>query len=301
MHFHQRTLARPATCSGLGVHSGRTVRLRVLPAPVNHGIQFVRVDLPAKPVIPAVFANVVDTSNATVLGEDGCIVSTVEHLMAALAALEIDNARVEIDNFELPIMDGSAAPFVEMLEGAGILDQGGPKCVFVVKKPFSLTEGDKSVAIHPSPVPRITASIDFAHPHVGKQNCTVSVSPESFREEIAPARTFGFLHEVEMMKRFGLGRGGSLDNAVVVGPDGALNPGGLRFPDEFVRHKVLDCIGDMALLGLPILGHLISRRSGHAFNHRFLQAFVKQTAGWETLTLHDIRDRREIPPEALAV
>ena len=301
MQFQQRTLARPAVCSGVGVHSGRTVRLRVLPAPVNHGIQFARVDLPAQPAIPAVFAHVVDTSNATVLGSEGCIVSTVEHLMAAFAALEIDNARVEIDDFELPILDGSAAPFVDLLDRAGIRDQGGPKCVFVVKKPFTLAEGDKSVSIHPSPVPRITASIDFDHPHVGRQTRTATVSPETFRAEIAPARTFGFLHEVEMMKRFGLGRGGSLDNAVVVGPDGVLNPGGLRFPDEFVRHKALDCIGDIALLGLPILGHLVSNRSGHAFNHAFLQAFLGNTSVWETLTLHEIRGRRDVPPEALAV
>ncbi|MFP4030311.1 MAG: UDP-3-O-acyl-N-acetylglucosamine deacetylase [Desulfococcaceae bacterium] len=301
MQFQQRTLARAASCAGIGVHSGRTVHLRVLPAPVNHGIQFVRTDLPARPTVPAVFANVVDTSNATVLGVEGCIVSTVEHLMAALAALEIDNARVEIDNFELPIMDGSAAPFVTLLEAAGIRKQGGPKCVFVVKKPITLAEGDKAVSIHPSPVPKITASIDFSHPLIGHQSYTATVTADRFRDEIAPARTFGFLHEVEMMKQFGLGRGGSLDNAVVVGPDGALNPDGLRFPDEFVRHKVLDCIGDISLLGLPILGHLVSRRSGHAFNHAFLKAFVENTAAWETQTLHDLRDRQNRSAEALAV
>lgn len=301
MQFQQRTLARPASCTGRGVHSGRTVRLRVLPAPINHGIQFARVDLPAQPAIPAVFANVVDTSNATVLGADGCIVSTVEHLMAAFAAMGIDNARVEIDNFELPIMDGSAAPFVELLDRAGVQNQGGPKCVFVVKQPITVTEGDKTVSIHPAPAPRITCSIDFSHPHVGRQEYTLDLTPDTFRNEIAAARTFGFLQEVEMMKRFGLGRGGSLDNAVVVGENGVLNPDGLRFPDEFVRHKVLDCIGDVSLLGLPILGHLVSHRSGHAFNHAFLQAFVNNTAAWETLTLHDIRDRRDLPPEALAV
>ncbi len=301
MHLQQRTLAKPVSCSGLGVHSGRKVHLTIKPAPLNHGIQFRRTDLPDSPAIPAHFNQVVDTSLATVIGDGGCIVSTIEHLMAAFAGFSIDNALVELDNYEMPIMDGSAAPFVRMIRTAGIVTQAGPKCFFVVKKPISLTEGEKSVTIYPAPNYRLTYTIDFSHPLIGRQTCAIDVADECFTREIAAARTFGFLHEIEYLKRFGLARGGSLDNAVVVAGDSIMNEDGLRFPDEFVRHKILDSLGDFSLLGMPVLGHIVIERSGHAFNHAFLKTFFGRKNDWETLTIHDIREICPTKPVALAV
>ncbi|GAB6907037.1 UDP-3-O-(3-hydroxymyristoyl) N-acetylglucosamine deacetylase [Desulfosarcina cetonica] len=285
MNKHQQTLARVVSSSGIGVHSGKTVTLTINPAPPNHGIRFVRTDLPGRPGVTAHFNNVVDTSLATVIGAEGCIVSTIEHLMAGFSGMSIDNAIVEVDAYELPIMDGSAQPFTELIQSAGIQHQDGNKCYFKVTAPITLAENGKSVTIYPADVFRITCTIVYDHPLIGTQTCDFVVTPEVFRKEISSARTFGFLHEVEMMKRFGLGRGGSLDNAVVIDGDHVLNDGGLRFVDEFVRHKALDCIGDFSLIGMPIIGHVVTERSGHAFNHAFLEKFFSQKESWETFTL----------------
>ncbi|QTA82984.1 UDP-3-O-acyl-N-acetylglucosamine deacetylase [Desulfonema limicola] len=301
MYLQQRTLAKSVSCSGVGVHSGKKVNLTIKPAPVNHGIKFSRTDLPDSPKIPALFNNVVDTSLATVIGCDGCIVSTIEHLMASFAGLSVDNALVEIDNYELPIMDGSAGHFTDMIMSAGCENQTGPKCFFVIKKPIALKDGDKSVTAYPAQRFKITCTIDFPHPLIKKQSFSLDVSDEIFQKQIARARTFGFYHEVEYMKRLGLARGGSLDNAVVIGKDSVMNKGGLRFKDEFVRHKILDCIGDFSLLGMPILGHIVVNRSGHAFNHAFLKEFFIQKSSWETLTIHDISDIRSFKPKAIAI
>jgi UDP-3-O-[3-hydroxymyristoyl] N-acetylglucosamine deacetylase len=282
---HQQTIAKSVSCSGIGVHSGRTVNLTMRPAPVNHGIRFVRVDLPGQPGVTAHFNNVVDTSLATVIGADGCIVSTVEHLMAGLAGMSIDNVIVEVDGYEMPIMDGSAGPFTRLIESAGIRCQEGPKCYFKVTHPISLSENGKSVAIHPADEFRITCTIVFDHPLIGSQTCDYVINRETFAKEICSARTFGFLQEAEMMKRYGLGRGGSLDNAVIIDGDRVLNEDGLRWPDEFVRHKCLDCIGDFSLIGMPIMGHIVTNKSGHAFNHAFLEKFFKEKESWETYTL----------------
>lgn len=282
---HQQTIATPVGCSGIGVHSGKTVNLAIKPAPVNHGIRFVRTDLPGQPGVTAHFNNVVDTSLATVIGAEGCIVSTVEHLMASLTGMGIDNAIVEVDAYELPIMDGSAGPFSRLIKSAGTLPQEGRKCYFKVKQPISLFEDGKSVTIHPADEFRITCTIVYDHPLIGNQTCDFVINREIFEKEICSARTFGFLHEVEMMKRYGLARGGSLDNAVVIDGDHVLNDGGLRFPDEFVRHKMLDCIGDFSLIGMPIMGHIVTNRSGHAFNHAFLEKFFKEKESWETYSL----------------
>jgi UDP-3-O-[3-hydroxymyristoyl] N-acetylglucosamine deacetylase len=301
MRQQQRTLAKPVSFSGKGVHSGKTVRAEIHPAPANHGIQFVRKDLPDSPGVKAHFNQVVDTSLATVIGSDGCIVSTIEHLMATFAGLAVDNALIELDGYEIPIMDGSASVFAEKIRKTGFQDQDGPKCYFVLKRPIALKEGDKSVVVYPSSKFRITYTIEFPHPLIQKQTYSLDVTENRFAEEISRARTFGFYQEVEYMKRFGLARGGSLDNAVVIGEKDVLNDGGLRFPDEFVRHKILDAIGDFSLLGLPILGHLVIKKSGHAFNHAFLKTFFKQKNAWETLTLHNIDDARTSPPNAIAV
>ncbi|BBO85162.1 UDP-3-O-acyl-N-acetylglucosamine deacetylase [Desulfosarcina ovata subsp. sediminis] len=283
---HQHTLAKPVTSTGIGVHSGNIVNLTLLPAPANHGIRFVRTDLPGRPGVTAHFNNVVDTSLATVIGAEGCIVSTVEHLMAGFSGMSIDNAIVEVDAYELPIMDGSAGPFTELIQSAGILRQEeGSKCYFKVNTPITLAENGKSVTVYPADQFRITCTIVYNHPLIGTQTCDFVVTPEIFRKEICTARTFGFLHEVEMMKRYGLGRGGSLENALVIDTDRVLNEGGLRFADEFVRHKALDLIGDFSLIGMPIMGHVVTHCSGHAFNHAFLEKFFSQKESWETCTL----------------
>lgn len=285
MQDNQQTIEKPIQCTGVGVHSGKTVTLTIKPAPVNHGIRFVRIDLPGLPGVTAHFNNVVDTSLATVIGDEGCIVSTIEHLMAGFAGMSIDNAIVEVDGYELPIMDGSAGPFTKLIRSAGTRRQEGVKCFFKVNKPISLSENGKSVAIYPANQFRITCTIEFDHPLIGIQTCDFSIERKTFEKEISSARTFGFLHELEMMKRYGLARGGSLENAVVIDGDHVLNEGGLRFKDEFVRHKMLDCIGDFSLIGMPIIGHVVTMKSGHAFNHAFLEKFFEEKGSWETFTM----------------
>jgi UDP-3-O-[3-hydroxymyristoyl] N-acetylglucosamine deacetylase len=288
MIYHQRTIAEVAHCSGVGIHSGREVNLTIRPAPVNHGIKFVRRDLPDSPDIPARFNKVVDTSLATVIGYDGFIVSTIEHLMASFAGLAVDNARVEIDSYEMPIMDGSAAPFTALIKSVGIKEQEAPRFFFIVRKPIELQENGKAVGIYPSDSYRITCSIAYDHPLIQNQTLTVDMSEQDFEEEISKARTFGFLHEYEQLKRYGLARGGSLDNVVVVDQQGVLNESGLRYKDEFVRHKILDCLGDFSLLGMPLIGHIKADKSGHAFHHAFLQKFFDTKDAWETGTLDQI-------------
>lgn len=283
MHSNQQTLARTVQCVGIGLHSGKRVNLTIKSAPVNHGIKFVRTDLPHRPLISAHFRNVIDTSLATTLGTDGVIVSTVEHLMAALAGLRIDNALVEMDAYEAPIMDGSAGPFTSMLIEAGIRTQSGKRYSFVVKKPIEMADEDKKVGLYPSDTLKITCTIEFDHPLVGRQSYTVSLVDGLFEKEISRARTFGFLHEVNYLKQNGFARGGSLENAVVIDRDKILNQEGLRYEDEFVRHKVLDCIGDLSLLGMPFIGHIVAHKSGHALNHALLKRFIEQKSCWETI------------------
>lgn len=282
---YQRTLAEDVCFSGVGLHSGKTVHLTLKPAPVNYGIKFVRKDLPHDPVIPARFNCVVDTSLATVIGSEGVIVSTIEHLMACLAGLSIDNARIELDSYEVPVMDGSAGPFTRMIMAAGVREQAAARHFFMLKEPIELEQDGKFVGAYPDTTFKITCNIDFEHHLIRKQSCTIEVVDYIFEREVSIARTFGFLHEVEYMKRYGLARGGSLDNAVVIHEKGILNKDGLRFQDEFVRHKLLDCIGDFSLLGMPILGHIVTHKSGHAFNHAFLENFFKNKASWQTCTL----------------
>jgi len=282
---HQRTLDRAVSCSGIGLHSGKEVRLTLKPAPTNHGIKFVRKDLPDNPTIPARFNCVVDTSLATVIGLDGAIVSTIEHLMACFAGLSIDNVIVELDSYEVPVMDGSAGPFTQMILEAGIREQKAERHFFVLKKPIELEQDGKFVGAYPHNTFKITCNIEFEHHLIRKQSCSMEVVDHIFEREISSARTFGFLHEVEYMKRYGLARGGSLDNAVVIDKSEILNREGLRYRDEFVRHKLLDCIGDFSLLGMPILGHIITKKSGHAFNHAFLEKFFNNKTSWQTQTL----------------
>jgi len=286
MYFQQRTVAQPVTCSGIGVHSGKQVQLTIRPAPVNHGIKFIRTDLPDSPGISAHLNMVVDTSLATVIGYNGFIVSTIEHLMACFAGLSIDNALVELDAYEMPIMDGSAGPFAKMIRSAGIAKQAESRCVFIVKKPIMLKENGKAVCVYPSPEFKVTYSIAYPHPLIKEQTYSLTISEDTFEKEISWARTFGFIQEIEYLKHYGFAKGGSLDNAIVLDQDDILNTDGLRYPDEFVRHKILDCLGDFSLLGLPIMGHIVVEKSGHAFNHQFLKKFFNQRESWETRFLH---------------
>ncbi len=285
--YRQRTLTRPVHFSGVGVHSGSPVNLTIKPAPPNFGIKFKRVDLPAQPMVSGHFNRVVDTSLATVIGENGCIVSTIEHLMACFAGLSIDNAVAELDGYEVPIMDGSAAVFTEAIKKAGITEQNAPRFYFVVQSPIEYEKDGKSVCAYPSESPQITCSIVFEHPAIGEQTYSIELNEDLFEKEICRARTFGFLHDFEFLKFYGLAKGGSLENAVVIDENGVVNDDGLRFADEFVRHKILDCIGDFSLLGMPILGHLKLHKSGHHFNHAFLNQFFLQKECWQTMTLEE--------------
>lgn len=301
MNQNQRTLAKQVSCSGVGVHSGKNVNLTIKPAPANHGIKFLRTDLPASPEIPALFKNVVDTSLATVIGHEGVIVSTIEHLMACLAGLSIENALIELDNYEMPILDGSAGLFTKMIKEAGIKELQEPRYFFVVKKTIEIKEEDKSVTAYPASSLQITCTIDFPHPLIQKQSFSLELTDKTFEKEISRARTFGFLHEIEYLKRYGLARGATLESGVAIDQDKVLNKEGLRFKDEFVRHKILDCIGDFSLLGMPILAHIVTHKSGHAFNHAFLKAFFEQKESWEALPINDFKGFDNPPLKSLAI
>ena len=298
---HQRTIAQEISCSGIGLHSGKVVNLALVPAPVNHGIKFVRKDLPDNPTISARFNCVVDTSLATVIGSDGVIVSTIEHLMACFAGLSIDNVIVELDSYEVPVMDGSAGPFAQMIIDAGIQEQEASRHFFVLREAIELEEDGKYVGAYPDTTFKITCNIEFEHPLIRKQSCSIEVLDNVFEREISNARTFGFLREVEYMKNYGLARGGSLDNAVIVDDKDILNKDGLRYQDEFVRHKLLDCIGDFSLLGMPILAHIVTHKSGHAFNHAFLEKFFNKKESWQTQTFQKPAETPRKAAKSLAI
>ncbi len=301
MQKNQRTLKEPARFNGVGVHSGKNVNMTVKPARPNTGVVFRRMDLPAQPTIRAHFNRVVDTSLATVIGEDGCIVSTIEHLMASLSGMSVDNAVVELDNYEIPIMDGSAGQFTESIRKAGTVDQAAPRMYFAVNTPILLEKEGKSVGLYPCDRCRITCTIAFDHPVIATQTLSIDLTEAVFESQISRARTFGFLHEVEYMKLYGLAKGGSLDNAVVLDVNGVMNEEGLRYADEFVRHKILDCIGDFSLLGMPVLGHFVLCKSGHQFNHEFLKTFFLHKSSWTTTTLAEFRPASEPCPPPPAV
>jgi UDP-3-O-[3-hydroxymyristoyl] N-acetylglucosamine deacetylase len=260
---YRRTLRREVACTGIGLHSGRPVRLRLLPAPAEHGVRFTRTDVGVE--VPATLAHIGGQDHATTLRCSGVSIGTVEHLLAALAGLGVDDARVEVDGPEVPVLDGSAAPFVILLHEAGLRPLAAPRLHLKVKKPVEVVHGAKSVRLSPADHFEIGYSIGFDHPLLRHQALSLRLTPRSFTESIAPARTFGFLREVEMMRKSGLALGGSLENAVVIGETGVLN-NKLRFEDEFVRHKILDAVGDLALLGHPLLGRLDATRAGHALH-----------------------------------
>jgi UDP-3-O-[3-hydroxymyristoyl] N-acetylglucosamine deacetylase len=279
--FRQRTFKQRASLDGIGLHSGVQVRLTLAPAPADGGILFVRADRPSVE-IPALEEFVVDTTMNTSLGRDGVRIGTVEHILAALAGCGIDNARVEVAGPEVPILDGSAEPFVQLIRQAGIHELRPARRFLLVRKAVTVAEGDKLARLAPARGKfSIHYTIDFRHPLISDQSFKLELNERSFQKEIARARTFGFKKDVERLHRAGLARGGSLENAVVVDDFNILNPEGLRFPDEFVRHKILDALGDLSLLGMPIIGHHTAIKSGHALNHQLVRRVLQESGACE--------------------
>jgi UDP-3-O-[3-hydroxymyristoyl] N-acetylglucosamine deacetylase len=278
--LHQHTLAGPTIFAGVGLHTGRRVRAALVPAPAGAGVVFVRTDLGGR-AIPALAGHVVNTRLNTVLGDGaGATVSTVEHLMAALAALQVDNVVVELDGPEVPIMDGSARDFVQLIEHVGRRRQEAGRQHLEVLAPVEIVDGDKRVRLSPARRFELAFEIDFESPVIGRQRIDLKLDEATFRAELAEARTFGFLHEVEAMRTAGLALGGSLDNAVVVDGEGVLNPGGLRWPDEFVRHKALDALGDLYLIGHPLIGRFEGVCAGHALNNALARELLARPEAW---------------------
>lgn len=281
--LYQRTLGGEIRLSGRGLHSGKEANLTIEPGLPNSGICFIRVDQGYE--IKATLENVADSKYATTLGINGISICTVEHLLAALYGLGIDNARIELDSSEVPIMDGSASPFVQRIKEVGYRTQEVPRRYLKLKEPVELKEGDKEGILIPSEVFKISYTINFDHPLLGWQSFETILSEESFESEICKARTFGFLREVPHMRKNGLALGGSLENAVVIGDSHIINGDGLRFKDECVRHKILDAIGDISLIGMPLLAHLILKNGGHSFHLKLIKKAFSETKKWKwTLT-----------------
>jgi UDP-3-O-[3-hydroxymyristoyl] N-acetylglucosamine deacetylase len=281
----QTTLAAAAETSGLGLHTAAPVRLRLRPAPPDTGHVFVRTDLDDFE-IPASVECIAHCSYATTLMRTGVMLSTVEHLLSALRGLGVDNAYVEVDNLELPIMDGSADDFTEMIQRAGVVEQPAARRALRVRTRVSVEQGERRVSVEPDEGWEIDCTIDFRHPLIGVQHMRFdALDPEAFAREISPARTFGFTEEIEALRRANLIRGGSLSNAIVLTPEGMLNETPLRRPDEFVRHKILDIVGDLALLGMPLLGRVRAERSGHILHAQLMSKLLRDESAWEIVDM----------------
>src|SRR6185503_9895515 len=296
--IRQRTLKSAVRATGVGLHTGRKVTMALRPAAIDTGIVFCRSDLPGNPAIPARAHNVGSTTLATVIEKDGVRISTVEHLMSAFAGLGIDNAYVDVSGEEVPIMDGSAGTFVFLLQSAGIEEQAARKRYLRVLKRVEIEQGDKKVRLEPFNGFKIAFSIEFRHPvfDAARSKVEIDFAEVSFVREVSRARTFGFTQEVEMMRAKGLARGGSLDNAIVVDDFRVLNAEGLRMDDEFVMHKALDAVGDLYMLGKPMIGAFQGHKSGHALNNLLLRKLLERKSAWEEVTF----DRVEALPRAFA-
>jgi UDP-3-O-[3-hydroxymyristoyl] N-acetylglucosamine deacetylase len=280
----QTTLAASVEARGIGLHTAVPVQVRLMPAPPDTGYVFRRTDLGGFE-IPATVESVAHCSYATTLMRTGVMLSTVEHLLSALRGCGVDNAYIEVDNLEIPIMDGSAEVFAEMIESAGLVDQPTARRALLVREKVSAVSGNRRISIEPADAFEIDCVIDFPHPLIGIQHRSVTLDNGSFAREIASARTFGFIEEVEALRRANLIRGGSLDNAIVLTRDGMLNETGLRWSDEFVRHKILDIIGDLALLGMPLMGRVTAERSGHLLHAALMASLLRNRAAWEIVDL----------------
>jgi len=286
----ETTLQRPVEAAGVGLHSGVPVHIRILPAPVSTGIVFIRTDLENFPV-PASWRHVARVSYATSLMRQGVLISTTEHLLSVFYSMGIDNAFVEIDNLEVPILDGSGQPFVGLIAQAGVREYRRKRRYLRIRRAISVEDGGKRITILPSDSFRLTCEIDFPHPMVGRQSLELEVTPQSYATAIAPARTFGFEYELDQMRSMGLIRGASLENAVCFTRSAVLNPDGLRAPDECCRHKALDLIGDLALLGRPLLGHVIAERAGHAMHTALVARIMSDASLYEILTFDQLATR----------
>jgi UDP-3-O-[3-hydroxymyristoyl] N-acetylglucosamine deacetylase len=296
--LRQRTLKTLVSSSGVGLHTGQKVRMTLRPAPADTGVVFRRIDLASPVDLPARADMVGETRLSSCLVKDGVKLYTVEHLMSALGGLGVDNVYVDIDASELPIMDGSASPFVLLIQQAGIVEQQAPKRFLRVLRTVEVQDGDKWARLDPFDGYKLSFSIEFRHPVIERstQSVEVNFAETSYLKEIARARTFGFMHEVEDLRDNGLALGGGLDNAVVLDEYRVLNADGLRFADEFIRHKLLDAIGDLYLLGKPLLGAFSAHKSGHALNNRLLRALLAQAGALETVTF----ERPENTPAGVA-
>jgi len=300
MHL-QRTLKKEISCFSVGLHTGRKVNMKIKPAPVDTGIIFVRTDLPDALPIHANYNNVCDTTLATTLGANGVTVSTVEHLLSAFSGMGVDNAIIELDSFEVPVMDGSALPFVNMLKEVGTHVQKKNKKMLIIKKPVSVNDGDASAMFVPADEFKITYEIDSKHPVIGKQSYRMTFSDEKYEKEICAAQTFGFLKDLEFLQAKGLALGGSLKNAIVLDNNKIINKEGLRIENVFVKHKILDAIGDLFLLGMPIIGHFIAYKSGHRLNNLLLKELMNKKDCWEIVNcinneeVHKLNSFKKIP------
>ena len=284
---YQRTLRDRIRLEGIGLHTGYPVHMTLVPAPQDTGIRFRRTDL-RNFEIEATRAHVAKVSYATTLMKKGVMISTVEHLLSTLYGLGIDNLFIDLDSMEVPILDGSGLRFIEKIEDVGIREQEALRRYIVILEPIEVRQGDKVAGVYPAPLPTATYIIDFKHNAIGRQEIQIELTPESYRQEIGPARTFGFISDVEYLKRCGLIRGGSLDNAVVLDDSGIVNAD-LRFPDEFVRHKLLDLLGDISLVGYPIIGHLHAEKAGHAIHAALADHLVRQQEKYRISTILDMR------------
>ena len=293
--MNQTTLARPVETKGIGLHTAVPVRISLLPAPPDTGYVFRRTDL-GDFEIPATIESVAHCSYATTLMRTGVMLSTVEHLLSALRGCGIDNAYIEVDNLEVPIMDGSAEAFAEMIETAGVVEQPLARRALMVRERVAVEAGNRRISIEPADAYEIDCTIDFAHPLIGVQHRSVILDNGSFARDIASARTFGFIEEVEALRRANLIRGGSLDNAIVLTKHGMLNETGLRFPDEFVRHKILDIVGDLALLGMSLLGRVEAERSGQLLHAALMSSLLRNRAAWEIIDLPITQEARVSAP-----
>ncbi|ABS64038.1 UDP-3-0-acyl N-acetylglucosamine deacetylase [Parvibaculum lavamentivorans DS-1] len=304
--FPQKTLVRPVVIDGIGLHSGAAIHMVLHPAEADRGVVFRRTDLVAQgrevSDIPATFDHVVDTTLSTAIGNAaGTTVSTVEHLMSAFSALGIDNALVEIDGPEVPVLDGSSEIFIDAIEGVGIEKLDAPRKAIRILKPVIVEDGAKRAALLPGDGFRVSFEIDFDNPLIGRQALEVDLHDDFFVEDIMRARTFCLRRDIEAMWAAGLAKGGSLDNAVVVDQDRILNEEGLRYEDEFVRHKVLDAVGDLALSGRPLIGRYEGSRAGHAMNNRVLRALMADRSAWEVVDFTDASSAAHSGPELVAI
>ncbi|MBC7752912.1 MAG: UDP-3-O-acyl-N-acetylglucosamine deacetylase [Moraxellaceae bacterium] len=283
--FFQKTVRNTIEVKGIGIHSGEPCTLKFRPAPANTGVYFIRADLPGRPFLKVSLANVQAVSYQTVLGGELFKVATIEHCVSALSALRVDNVYIELDGPEIPICDGSALAFTEALFKIELVELDQPRKYCYITEPISYTEGDKNAYVLPYHGLRVGVSIEFSHDVIGKQSLDMEITEQSFLREIAPARTFGFLKEAQALKAAGLAKGGGMDNCIVLDDHAVMNPEGLRFKDEFVRHKILDALGDLVTLEMPLMGHVVLHKAGHDIMNKLVKKIINSPQSYKFVEL----------------